>query len=180
MVNEEGRRKINQWLCEIKNGNKDAARDLFLFLNVEIKQIARLYLNNNQNDEDVLSEVFARIGNSIQSYNTFKDGYTWMYAITKHTAFTCNETEKRFGTATDSEILENIPARHNPFDDVEMDMFLKDAMANMNEKDRLITTMLFIEDRPQTEIAEILHMSGAAVSQRKARILRYLAKFLKT
>lgn len=180
MINEESRIKIKNWLIQIKNGNADAAEELFEFIKVEVKRIARLYLKNYKNDEEILSEVFLRIGYSIQTFNVFKDGYNWIYAITKNTALSFNENERKNGTAVESEIIESVPAQSDSIDDVEMQIFLEQAMAKMDERDRQITTLLYVNELSQTEIAQIMHMSESAVSQRKAKILRFLAKFLKT
>lgn len=178
MPSNEERQEINELLLRIKNGDPTAAEQLFARTKIDIKRIAHIYLNNPRNDEEVLQEVFIRIGVSIGTYNSLRDGYTWIYTITKNVAFTINKQEKR-SIATESQIIENAPAQTDEFAEMEMSIFLEQTMSKLSERDQQIAKMLFLENQQQVDIARALGISEAAVSQRKAKILRILSKYYK-
>jgi len=57
---------------------------------------------------------------------------------------------------------------------------IKEGMANLGERERLILTMRFYEGRTQMEVAEEIGISQAQVSRLEKAALRHLRKYMAT
>jgi RNA polymerase sigma factor (sigma-70 family) len=142
-----------------------------------IYKIANSYCKDPEDRQDLIQEITIQLWKSFDRYNGTAKFSTWMYRIALNTAISFyRKDNRRKGfhvplsktvIQTTSEILE---------DEKEVSLgLLEKFIRELNELDRALM-ILYMEERSQNEIAEILGISVSNVATKLGRIKERLKK----
>jgi RNA polymerase sigma factor (sigma-70 family) len=121
------------------------------------------YTGDREMASDAAAEAFAR---ALAAPDTIRDPSAWVWRVAFRVATTLLRAPK---TASDREASYEI-------DDRVADVML--ALKQLPQKQRAVFVLFYLEDRPATEIAELLEMAPATVSVHLHRARRKLRAIL--
>jgi RNA polymerase sigma-70 factor (ECF subfamily) len=121
------------------------------------------YTGDREMASDATAEAFAR---ALATHGTIRDPSAWVWRVAFRVATTLLRAPK---TAGDREGSYEI-------DDRAADVML--ALKNLPQRQRAVFVLFYLEDRPATEIAELLEMAPATVSVHLHRARRKLRAIL--
>ena len=154
---------VNKILQGIKDGKKENEKLLFDTTHNHLMIVARRYVHNQDDVEDVLQNVYFRVFNYIDSWDRSKDGYNWMCRIVQNEAYRFNEKnpvhlplEDYARQTTQKDITEKILARDE----------LERYLSMYSELDQELVRMKFGEDYSYSEIAKKLNLKKSTVHRR--------------
>jgi RNA polymerase sigma factor (sigma-70 family) len=134
-------------------------------------KIANVYARSAEDREDLVQETIIKLWQSHSKFNGQCQYSTWMYRVALNTAISFYRKERTrsqiSGESTDL-VLELPHMEYDPETDhriAEMNRFITE----LPELDRALT-LLYLDQRPYKEIAEILGLSEGNLSTRMNRI----------
>ncbi len=134
-------------------------------------------INRRAEAEDLCSEVFEKIFNRYDQYDQSKASVsTWVFTITRNTLIdhyrrTKPQEELDENLSDDSEVDENLLQNESLEE-------LAAALRQMPEELRDLIVLRYYDNRPLTEVAEMMGLSYGAVKLRHQKALGLLRKAL--
>ncbi len=165
---------VNKLIVRIAQGNGRALEALFDLTKKPLFCVAKTYLFDKSKAEDVLSEVYLKVVNSAKGFDKSKNGYNWLYEITKNTALNENRKDKN-NVITPLE--DNVPV-YECFDGLINRVAVEGALSGLLPEERRIIYEYFFEKKTVREIADRLHISKSSAHGRITVILQKLKKIL--
>ena len=169
--------QLNEYLSAIKNGDETKYRDLMQISFGPLMHVAKSYLINKSDADDVLSDVYWRIYRYADRYDTSKDAQAYLWQIVKNRAFDYNKRRLKSKTVNldDIQIFDNVDA----FAGAEAKMDLVKALKNIGHTNTMIVVWTYREGLTQEEIGQRLDISKSAVCQRLGKIKEKLSEYFK-
>lgn len=134
----------------------------------------RSHIDNEEDREDIVSEIFLKIYAKLESYDERKSSLsTWVYTITKNTVIDYYRTKKSYEL-----LVESIATEDNGDIDSYLDD-LSDALAQLNERERDLIILHYYSGYTLKCVADMMDISYiyAKVIHKKAlNELRLLMK----
>ena len=146
-----------------------------------ILRIASAYCRNQADREDLAQEIVAQLWRSYARFDERSSFSTWMYRVAVNVAISFLRTESRKRgnlVSADAGILEAIPQADEPQSDERLDR-LHDSIEALAPLDRALV-LLYLDDRPHSEIASILGISETNVGTKIGRIKQRLRRDVAT
>jgi len=143
-----------------------------------IIKICRAYTNSQEDFEDYYQEVSLQIWRSRDSFRGDSKWSTWIYRLSLNICLTLIKKKKRnrqhatSDYAMPNEIIED----NQVFSDESLNL-LYDAIRKLSEIDRAVI-LLYLEEKPNKEIAEIIGTTPNNIGVRINRIKERLKKLL--
>ena len=163
------RGEVNKLLSGIKAGKEDSKEKLFELTYNHLKIIARCYVHNKNDIEDVLQIAYLKVFRYINAIDVSKDGYNWLCKIVQNEAY-------RFGKNNPTYLPLDDYAETINFEDVTDWIYAKDEiykyLAGYSELDRMLIYLKFYEDYSYSEVAEKMKMKKSNVHRRVSKILK--------
>lgn len=142
-----------------------------------IAKICRAYTNTEEDFEDYYQEVCLQIWKSRNSFSNQAKWSTWVYRLSLNTCLTLLKKQKNNETLFASDIRPaNINEEARVFNNEALNE-LYDAIKRLSEVDRAVI-LLYLEEKPYKEIAEVMGTSSSNISTRVKRIKERLKKML--
>lgn len=134
-----------------------------------IIKLCRAYTNSQEDYEDYYQEVCLQIWRSKDNFREESEWSTWVYRITLNVCLTLLKKKKNNGQhfVSDSLSVEETEDNH-AFSDESLNL-LYAAIRELPEIDRAII-MLYLEEKPYQEIAEIIGTNANNIGVRVNRI----------
>lgn len=167
-------KRINHYIKQTANGNESAFDKLFVYTYDNMKHIAKFYLKNKSNADDVLVEFYKIILDKVNSFDSEENGYNWMYTIAKNLALNDNQKNKKIGYISDG----YYEIEDNSFQPLKT-LIVEEAMAILNDKEKELLYRLYWEGYTIKEIAEKDNIPTATLYTQRKRIFKKMKKFLK-
>lgn len=177
---EKPEKEIHQLIKKAKNGEPEAFGVIYdLFLD-KIYRFIYLKVTNREEAQDLSQQVFVRAWEAI---NRFEDEglpfASWLYRIARNLVIDFYRTRKdHFSLKEDIGLI-------NP-DDLEEKMFrhekqeeIQRALEQLNDEQKDIIILRFVEDLPYREISQITKKNPASLRILQHRALNKLRKSLK-
>jgi RNA polymerase sigma-70 factor (ECF subfamily) len=143
-----------------------------------IIKICKAYTNSQEDFEDYYQEVCLQIWRSKDNFNEQCKWSTWVYRVALNVCLTLLKKEKRNGqTYFTSDTLPDVVTTENSAFEYEPLNQLYMAIRQLSEVERAII-LLYLEEKPYQEIAEILDTTANNVAVRVGRIKERLKKIL--
>jgi RNA polymerase sigma factor (sigma-70 family) len=147
-----------------------------------IYKVANSYCKDADDRKDLVQEIIIELWKSFKRYNHSIKLSTWMYRVALNVAISFYRRDsKRKSTST--ELTENLVAiipENEPMETEAQINQLQQFIGELKDMDRALM-ILYLEDKSQKEIGEILGITETNVSTKIARIKEILkAKFLLT
>ena len=143
-----------------------------------IIKICKAYTNSQEDFEDYYQEVCLQIWRSKDNFREQCQWSTWVYRVSLNVCLTLLKKEKKKGqTYFTSDVLPDVVTTQNrAFEDEPLNQLYM-AIRQLSEVDRAII-LLYLEERPYQEIAEILDTNANNIAVRVGRIKERLKKIL--
>lgn len=133
-------------------------------------KVARTYCQNVEDRQDLIQEIMIQVWQSIPKFNDQYKISTWLYRISLNVAISFyrkSSTRAEKYTALNEQITET--AIDEKFENEQQLNLLEHFISELKEMDKALT-ILYLEDKSHTEIAEILGMSVSNVGTKIGRI----------
>lgn len=166
--------KVNKLLLKFKNGNNYAFKDLFDFLYKKLISIARQYLKNKSDADDVVSETFIQIHKSISQFDDLKDGYNWICKIVERKALDKNRKNKVY-----DELDGNFIDEQNIFEEINNKTDIESEINKLPEDEQKIVRLYFYYGYTYKEIGEVMGYLPQMAYKKMKTILGKLRKIIK-
>ncbi len=143
-----------------------------------IIKMCRAYTNSQEDFEDYYQEVCLQIWRSNSNFNQESEWSTWVYRISLNVCLTLLKKKKNNQQHFASDYLpQELVEDSHAFEDESLNQ-LYDAIRQLSEIDRGVI-MLYLEEKPYQEIAEIIGTNPNNIGVRIKRIKERLKKILK-
>lgn len=144
-----------------------------------IYKIVNSYCQDKEDRKDLEQEIIIQLWNSFDKYNDQYKYSTWMYRIALNVAISFYRKEKKWSVKNDfyneDSILSLVDEDEN---ETELDYHIKllqEFINNLNEFNKALM-LLYLEERPYDEIAEILGITKTNVATKISRLKLKLKK----
>ncbi len=135
-------------------------------------------IGNQEEAEDLAQEVFLRIYRARKGYKVRAKFSTWLFTVANNVAL--NHLRKRHRSSarksddsSDAGLAGALPARDGTASSqmrhAELSAVVRDAVANLDDDQRLAVLLSKFEEMPYAQIAEVMKRSEAAVKSLLAR-----------
>ncbi len=185
-MSEERRWNAAACLARIARQDQDASRELVEHCQALVWKLVRAHRSRSIPDEDLAQEVFLKLFSRLDRYEP-RDGIPfehWLSRLAVRTCLDALRTERRRPQPADpplseaaGEWLETLrrDEASPPIDEVLAARELVDALlARLPPKDRLVLTLLDMEERSVAEVSAITGWSRSLVKVRAFRARRRL------
>lgn len=182
---------VQDCLSRVRRGDLAAANSLILHLAPLVQRLVRNHLPRRESEEDLMQDVFLKLLQKLDSYQE-RAGIPFEHWVSRLTVRTCLDAlraekarpEWRFSdlNAGEAEWLDFLmkgqstaPARHS----LEAKSVVTRLLAQLSPPDRLVLTLLDLEQRSTQEIAQITGWTRPMVKMRAMRArhkLRQIAR----
>ncbi len=163
----------------VQKGNIDMFGELMQRYDTKLKRYGRKFLSRDDDIEDVIQDVFIKVYENIQSFDTSLRFSPWIYRIAHNVFVNELKRKSRYGfAALDPEVfLPLLPARETA-DDLAIADELKDELETLlqtlSAKYREVIVLHYLEELTYQEISDILQISVSAVGVRIMRARKKL------
>lgn len=157
---------------EINNPEDQKGFDVFIDQNKGIiYKVASIYCKDHDDRKDLVQEIIIQLWRSFNSFNHTVKISTWTYRVALNVAISFYRKDvKRKQISTQlSDSLVSILADHETNEKEEQFIQLQYFISELKELDRALI-ILYLEDKSQKEIGDILGISETNVSTKMARI----------
>ena len=142
-----------------------------------IIKICRAYTNTQEDFEDYYQEVCLQIWRSKDSFKQQSEWTTWIYRISLYVCMSLLKKKKNNRQNFASDYLPPVVIEDSKvFIDEDLNM-LYDAIKQLSEVDRAVI-LLYLEEKPYQEIAEIIGTNPNNIGVRVKRIKDRLKKLI--
>ncbi|MBE7100372.1 MAG: sigma-70 family RNA polymerase sigma factor [Clostridiales bacterium] len=167
------RGEVNKLLAGIKAGKEHYKKKLFERTYNHLKIIARCYVQDKNDVEDVLQMTYLRAFKYIEALDSSKDGYNWLCKIVQNEAYTlAKKNPVHFSLDDYSQEANSQDVWNNISDKDELYRYLEGYSA----LDRQLLYLKFYENYSYFEIAEKMGMKKSNVHRRIAKMLKEILK----
>jgi RNA polymerase sigma-70 factor (ECF subfamily) len=147
-----------------------------------IYKIVNSYCQNKEDRKDLEQEIIIQLWNSFDKYNAEYKYSTWMYRIALNVAISFYRKEKKWSIKNDfynENSIYSIADEDENKTDLDYHIkLLQEFINNLNELNKALM-LLYLEEKPYEEIAEILGISKTNVATKISRIKLKFKKELK-
>lgn len=175
---------INNLVKKAKQGDAEAFSQLYSTFAQRIFSYIRIKVQNRQEAEDVLQEVFVKAYRGLAGLKDLENlnFSAWLYAITGNTVN--DYFRKKYRSPITVEISENFDAPHP--DSVERDMMnrsdlevMRRAFGKLPVQYREVLELRFVQELTLKEVCKILRKTNLAVRLLQFRALKKVREVLK-
>ena len=135
-------------------------------------KISNSYCRNRDDREDLIQEIIYQLWKSAQRFDNTRKFSTWMYRIALNVAISYYRQQRRSGLRIsfggDLHLMELADSPAEP-DTQEKISLLQQFISEQSELDKALM-ILYLEERPYREIAEILGITETNVATKLSRI----------
>lgn len=131
-------------------------------------KVARTYNKNNDDVEDLVQEIMVQIWKSLPKYNPDYKISTWLYKIALNTAISNFRRKGKPKEIYFNETFEEIDNEEQNKKEEQLQQ-LEKFISELNEIDKALI-LLYLEEKSQVEISDILGISTTNVSTKIGRI----------
>ena len=171
------------WISRIQQGDEDAARDLFQRLYPTVISIVRGHRPKRTLEEDLTQAVFAKVFAKLDQFSGLVPLEHWVSRITVNTCINQLKHEKVRSELRMSDLSEEQEAVVQQLAATDSDLpdsrstgareLVEELLSRMRPEERLVLTLLHLEERSTEEIS---HRTGWSISCVKVRAYRARAK----
>lgn len=143
-----------------------------------IYKICHAYCRDGEDRQDLEQEILVHLWRSAEKYDGRVGLSTWIYRVALNTAISFWRREKSRRarlTPVDREIIERVEDEREPEELADNIRLLYGFIDRLDGLNRALM-LLYLDDRPQQEIAEILGISRTNVATKVGRIKERLRR----
>jgi RNA polymerase sigma-70 factor (ECF subfamily) len=160
-------------------GNSEALEVLYDRYFDKLTWFAQQFTSNLQIAEDLVQEVFMKIIESPNSYDSNKTFSTWIYTLVANKSKNYLRDTKNRQMLLESQNIPNSTQMHSNIDYQKLENELQKAILEMKDKDKTIYHLRFEQELPIKEIALITQIPEGTVKSSIFYLLKKLSQKLK-
>lgn len=163
----------------LKNGDVEAARELFAPYETKLFRYLWQMLKNEQDSEDALQETMRKALEALPRYREENHFKSWLYRIGHNTALDQIRKRKKVvafadGAESETPSLDTFPNPDEALVTKERHAELHQAVASLSDAEREVVNLRFQADLSFKEIAEITEAPLGTVLARMSRAKQHL------
>ncbi len=176
----------------VRAGDEDAARDLMQHLHPLVVKIVRSHLPKRTSEEDLIQAVYVKVFTRIEQYRGAVPFEHWVSRVAVNTCLNQIAHEKirpewRHADLSEEEeqVIQNLAstdAELSPEDEMASRELVEKMMDRLNPEDRLVITLLHLEQKSVEEVRQATGWSTALVKVRafraRAKMRKHLAELM--
>ncbi len=162
-------------------GNREVFASLVKRYKSKVFRIASRFARDNDELDDICQEVFIKAYRALHTYRNESPFDHWISRIAVHTCYDILRKRRREGDHMPLEYAEfglSGPSKEHGFDVEEAKEILHRALARLKPKERLVITLLELEERSVREVAELTGWSEGNIRIRSFRARQRLKSLL--
>jgi RNA polymerase sigma-70 factor (ECF subfamily) len=144
-----------------------------------IYKVVNSYCKNKEDRKDLEQEIIIQLWNSFDKYNAEYKYSTWMYRIALNVAISFYRKEKKrfvINEFYNEDSIYSVADENENKTDLDHNIeLLQEFINKLNELDKALM-LLYLEEKPYNEIAEILGISKTNVATKISRLKLKLKK----
>lgn len=135
-----------------------------------IHKICKIYTDNPHDHEDLFQEITIQLWKSYPSFRGEAKFSSWMYRIGLNTALALFRKRDRQVSTCQETSVENLKIAHEEHHEDDRLKLMYDAIHQLSDVEKALI-MMFLDDKPYKEIAEILGITegNARVKMNRAK-----------
>src|ERR1700722_17178297 len=176
-------------LRRIEQGDEIAARELLRHFHPFVLKIVRAHLPRRVSEEDLVQIIFIKVFHKLNQYSGRMPLQHWISRIAVNTCFNAMKAEKirpewRFGDFSEEiaagiEQLATTEIDTATTDDFDLaKKLVTELIAQLSPEDRLVITLLYLEEKSVEEIHALTGWSRSAIKVRAFRARVKMKKML--
>ncbi|MBC7471971.1 MAG: sigma-70 family RNA polymerase sigma factor [candidate division SR1 bacterium] len=152
---------------------------LYRYENQVFVYACRLLNYNQENAEDVCSEVWYKCYKSILAFNTKKKFISWVYQITHNQAIDYIRKHHKIQIQSIDKSSEAFFIESKSYSSEDKLIYIQHILQLLNPQDRSLLTLHYLEEKTVPEIAEIFSLLPKLISLKLFRAKRRAQKIAK-
>lgn len=189
MMSEKFNSKTDEELAVMAEGNMKVFEELiFRYEGKLLRYVARISNFSNEENEEILQEVFIKVWKNINSFSADLKFSSWIYRIAHNEVVSIFRKAKSRGISEQVELTEELflPDKIDfikEIDDKISSQNIQNILLEMDTKSREILILKFLEEQSYEEISDILKLPMGTIATRINRAkesFRALVQKLKT
>jgi RNA polymerase sigma-70 factor (ECF subfamily) len=128
--------------------------------------------------EDLAQEVFVKLWQALPRYDGRAQLSTWIYAITRNAAISALRTRRRSVSLSDPAVLEEVEVVTSTPAVATDDAALRRHIEALPDNQRQAITLYYLDERPVSEVAEMMGLPANTVKTHLHRARASLAAVL--
>lgn len=161
-------------IAKIQRGDKDGLKEIYEAYISYIYMIVLGLVGNRENAEDVTSEFFIKLWIIADSYQKNGAHKAWLATVARNMALDFLRKNKR--EIPIEEFEEEIGLDETPEEEVVGELSVQEALATLNEPERLVVDMKVLGEMSFREISEALHIPMGTVTWRYQNAIKKLRR----
>jgi RNA polymerase sigma-70 factor (ECF subfamily) len=168
-----------QWLDRVRQGDEDAARTLVQRLYPTVIKSVRYHLPRRTSEEDLAQAVFLKIFKNLDQYSGLVPLEHWVSRIAVNTCINQLKHEHvrpewRMSDLSEEQetVVQQLASTHDPLPDEQSAMareLVEAMLARLRPEERMVITLLHLEERSVKEVSQMTGWSGSLVKVRAFR-----------
>lgn len=180
-LDREAAAAVHQFLA----GHSHAFQTLIQLFGPRVIRIVRKMVAGFHDGEDLYNEIWLKVAQNLHKYDPSLPFHAWLYRITSNACI--DFLRKKKDIVLDDEQLYHhvqkypLSQTNNPESTLLTKEFyseLHELLAQLDETDRIIMTLRFMEDMSYEAIGEIVHMSKNTVGTRLFRARKQIREIM--
>jgi RNA polymerase sigma-70 factor (ECF subfamily) len=163
----------------LKSGNAKQFETVYDYFSAALYGIINKILDNEEQSQDVLQEVFLKIWDGSASYNREKSRlFTWMLTIARNSAidYICSSQGKKEKKNQSADSHVTVPGKKSIGNKLYDTAGLKKAVNELKEDYKQIIDLIYFEGYTQDEVSKKLNIPLSTVKTRSRIALQLLRK----
>ncbi len=177
-MNKKDKQEITKALLAVKDREEYAVERLYDLVGHTIRYIAFKYLKNIDDAEDLEQDFWADIYRIADKFSYFKNGFGYICKVMNNKAV--NRYKKLHGTSKIEvsyvDYTQIDAEKSDCFDDVDERVVIREEIAKLDERERIVMQLTYFEDMTIAQIAKELKMSKSVVGRIKISAINKLKK----
>ena len=168
---------LEKYIEGMANKDKQSLVDFYEATKQDVYSFILSIIKNKEDAEDIFQEVYIKVYESSDSYQSYGKPLAWVIIIAKNLCYMKLRKKKKIIINIDE--MYDLESDENLSDNVENKIILKSLFENINDEDRNIIILHIISGLKHNEIAKILDMKLSTVLSKYNRAIKKLRKILK-
>ena len=165
-----------------QKGNEASFNELVRRYQEKLYWIARRFVNDHDQADDVVQEVFIKVYSAIKQFRGESSVYTWLYRITVNGALNTLRKQRIRDFIRIDEFFESAGEETEQPDALvekdELQKLIEEAIAKLPEKQKAVFLLRYYEELPYEEISQILKTSVGGLKANYFHAAKKIGEFI--
>jgi RNA polymerase sigma factor (sigma-70 family) len=167
-----------------QNGNEASFNELVARYQEKVYWIARRFVNNHDQADDIVQEVFIKVFNALKDFRGQSGVYTWLYRITVNVALNFLRKQRIRDFIRIDEFFETADDESErpdaKFEKDEQQKLIEEAIAKLPEKQKAVFILRYHEELTYEEISLILKTSIGGLKANYFHAVKKIGEYVKS